>query len=67
MWIIGGHTHGNRNDVWFSADGGNWVEAVGDPIWPIRHAPVCFTYRDKLWLIGGFGDTLYNDVWSYQR
>ena len=41
MWIIGGHTHGNRNDVWFSSDGANWVEAKGDPIWPIRHAPVC--------------------------
>ena len=67
MWIIGGHHNGNRNDVWFSPDGAHWTEAVGDPIWPIRHAPVCLTYRDKLWVIGGFGDTLYNDVWSYQR
>lgn len=72
MWVLAGGTGysvdytGNRNDVWYSSDGVHWTELTPeDDMWAIRHAPFTVVHDDGLWVMGGYGQTLYDDVWVY--
>ena len=62
--MLGGSHYGNRRDVWHSTDGADWVRD-GEAAWSVRHEPGALVFEDRIWIIGGFGKTLYNDVWSY--
>lgn len=74
IWVLAGFTAAdgstymsNRNDVWCSEDGVNWTQAEPtDAIWAIRHEPTTIVHDDKIFLMGGFGQELYEDVWVYQ-
>jgi hypothetical protein len=74
IWVAGGVHYGackpyNRNDVWTSRDGENWVEADRHAPWAERHAVALFSFKDRLWVAGGCGeqenryDIVYNDIW----
>jgi hypothetical protein len=69
MWVIAGAGTDwpwNRNDVWFSSDGVNWQQQdPSDVPWPVRHESMCLVFNDSLWMMGGYGGVLYNDVWTY--
>lgn len=76
LWLIGGissvaESNGafimNRvNDIWSSADGINWVRELASAPFTARTNHQVVVFKDKLFLIGGFGDDLKskNDVWS---
>ena len=68
LWVLGGHrgiadhreevaTDGNRNDVWYSADGKNWDQLPGTP-WSLRHACGVYVHRDALFLAAGSAITI---------
>jgi hypothetical protein len=76
LWVVGGamETTGfglqSHNDVWFSDDGIQWSK-VAQGIFPRRTGARMISYRDKLWLAGGFcyfdidyGPIYLNDVWQ---
>lgn len=55
---------GNLSDIWLSDDGKVWHEVFNEnPIIPIRHESSIFATSDKVYILGGFGLKLYNDVW----
>lgn len=61
MWVLEGFDgelsapeQGNRNDVWYSADGVNWYELPNTP-WQARHAASVFVHAGALWMVGGIG------------
>lgn len=59
-----GRAFGNLNDVWASRDGRSWHKvSVADPFSP-RHAVPALGASGSVLFIGGFGEELYNDVWS---
>jgi hypothetical protein len=64
MWVLEGWNEGNRNDVWYSADGIEWHELPGTP-WPPRHAASVFVHDDALWLVAG--NNMTSDVWKLVR
>ncbi len=68
LWVLGGHrgvadhpaeiaTDGNRNDVWFSADGEHWEELTKTP-WSLRHACAVHVHQDALFLAAGSAVTI---------
>ena len=74
MWVVGGVHYGagkpyNRNDVWSSRDGEHWVEADRHAPWTERHGVALFSFKDRLWVVGGCGeegdryDIVHSDVW----
>ena len=77
MWVLGG---GNfrprqhaRNDVWCSEDGINWTRATGAAPWAPRLWFSSVTYRDRMWILGGWPEEAtprrplnLRDVW-YSR
>ena len=65
LWIIGGVDSNFRNDVWYSLDGENWLEATSSAAFAVRRSHTTVVFDNKMWVIGGFtyGGTL-NDVWS---
>jgi len=65
LWVLEGFAGGeNRNDVWFSPDGGTWTELEDTP-WPPRHAASVFVHRDALWMVAG--NNMTSDVWRLTR
>lgn len=82
LWVIGGGTTGAAgtseyyNDVWFSENGKDWVEAVADTAasssqhFTQRAEHTSVVFDDKLWVIGGkgvdsTGNLMYfKNVWS---
>ena len=66
MWIIAGKHDGcNLNDVWFSRDGKNWQQMKSGCPWPVRHAPACLVFKNRLWVLGGYDNKgMHNDVWA---
>ena len=63
LWVLGGHrgiadlpeevaTEGNRNDVWYSADGEHWEELPGTP-WSARHACGVQVHKGSLYVAAG--------------
>ncbi|MFC1724395.1 kelch repeat-containing protein [candidate division KSB1 bacterium] len=73
MWLTGGCEEGglkgNKNDVWYSNDGINWMEAVSKADFAVRHLPGFFEYDKKLWITAGVSDRINgidqikNDLW----
>jgi len=66
IWLLGGKdSHGEKDDVWYSADGIEWIEAeTSAESWPPRASHASVVYDDKIWVMAGSqGSTLYNDVW----
>ena len=68
LWVLGGHrgiadhpsevaTEGNRNDVWYSEDGGRWQELPDTP-WSPRHACAVHVHGDALYLVAGSAVTI---------
>lgn len=72
LWLIGGgyatyQPFKGYRDVWSSADGVHWEEATDQAPWLGRVWTSCATYRDRLWLVGGFRAqptwNNFDDVW----
>ncbi|MDD2715235.1 MAG: Ig-like domain-containing protein [Candidatus Wallbacteria bacterium] len=68
MWVIGGYCYGEGgayyNDVWYSTDGANWVQATDNAAFSPRCAQTSFVYDDKMWVIGGCDESnCFNDIW----
>lgn len=68
LWVLGGHrgvadhaaeigTDGNRNDVWYSADGEHWQKLPLTP-WSSRHACAIHVHDDALFLAAGNAVTI---------
>ena len=64
MWVLEGSYKGNRNDVWYSDNGVDWIELPNTP-WEPRHASSIFIYDNSLWIIAG--NNLESDVWRLNR
>ena len=65
MWVMEGYDGtGNRQDVWYSADGVTWGELRDTP-WSPRHAASVFVFRDALWMVAG--NNFERDVWKLIR
>jgi N-acetylneuraminic acid mutarotase len=78
LWVLGGWGKrekggdGNLNDVWSSADGARWKKSAGRIPWAPRNHQSAVVYGDKLWVLGGWGETgqagaqegNLNDVWA---
>ena len=68
IYLLGGITTNTNvlNDIWRSLDGGlTWQEVTPDSsFWQRRENHQAFSYRDKIWVIGGSNtNTVYGDVW----
>lgn len=73
LWLLGGWNPYDTtllpgytlNEVWSSVDGANWVLDTVAP-WDPRHTSGWLVYDNKMWVIGGDGNSGYliNDVWS---
>ena len=65
LWVLEGYDgSGNRNDVWYSADGEDWHELPDTP-WAPRHAASVCVHRGALWVIAG--NNMESDVWKLER
>jgi hypothetical protein len=66
LWVLEGYNvdGGNRNDVWYSADGTDWYEVPATP-WKPRHAASVFVFDDALWMVAG--NNMESDVWKLVR
>ncbi len=66
MWVIGGFDGGSgnslTNDVWYSSDGANWIQATGNAGFYSRSQHCSVVYDNKIWVIGGSG-YLPQEVW----
>lgn len=75
IWVMGGGVrtpdeHANfKNDVWCSEDGIHWEEVVSHADWEPRIWFSSVVYRDRMWVLGGFGlkDNHYEDFKSYHN
>jgi hypothetical protein len=68
MWVLGGaqsDTWGTLfNDVWYSEDGEQWIQATANAPWCPRAGHAAVVYQDKIWVLGGWAENeLKNDVW----
>jgi len=68
MWVIGGYTYSGgpvyMNDVWYSTDGVNWIQATAFDTFPARYSHTSVVYDNKMWVIGGYSKGFYrNDAW----
>jgi Kelch motif len=61
-----GRVYGNLNDAWASRDGRSWKPVLVDYPFAPRHAVSALALSDYVFFIGGFGEELYNDVWTFQ-
>lgn len=68
MWMMGGFQSEpkfvNLNDVWWSDDGEQWHELKTADVWSPRHEISPYVLNGKLWVVGGNGWPLLNDVWQ---
>jgi hypothetical protein len=69
LWMIGGGSwrpdHIERNDVWYTEDGVHWKQATASAAWAPRIWFGAATYRNHLWMFGGWARNTgnCNDVW----
>jgi hypothetical protein len=60
-------TYHARNDVWSSADGVTWRRETAAAPWAPRLWFAAATYRDRMWVLGGWSNhpsTDWGDVWT---
>jgi hypothetical protein len=70
IWVLGGGNYvpeyQAHHDVWYSEDGIHWEEATGNAPWHPRLWFSALTYRDHLWVLGGWSNEPsrnWGDVW----
>ncbi len=67
MWILAGFNNAAKNDVWSSSDGASWIENTQNSTESVkftpRSAPAAAVFKNRMWVIGGFGAGYKNDVW----
>lgn len=51
-------------EVWNTTDGIEWEHISDDAEYPDRYGKSIFEFQNKLWLIGGWNKTHFNDVWN---
>jgi hypothetical protein len=69
LWLFGGETGVDEhrapddyvNDVWSSTDGLQWTKVMDNAPWAVRGNPKVIVFQDRLWLIGGQGQS---DIWN---
>lgn len=73
IWVMGGGNYVPKyhgvNDVWSSADGVTWERAIEHAPWNSRLWFSAVTYRDHMWVLGGWSNNPsknWGDVW-YSR
>lgn len=54
----------NLNDVWYSKDGIQWSALVGNQSFSPRHESSTLVFKNRLYILGGFGVDLYNDTYT---
>ena len=66
LWVLEGYSKesGNRNDVWFSDNGRDWLELPNTP-WKERHAAGVFAFKNSLWIVTG--NNMESDVWKLEK
>ncbi len=66
IWVIGGsdENYNQRNDVWSSSNGVEWIEATSNAAFSSRASHSVLTFDNKIWVIGGYSMGNKNDVWS---
>jgi len=81
MWVIGGsYSYQDvwnhipyiatvyHDDIWYSADGVTWTEAIDPAAFGKRYGHTSLVYYDKMWVISGYSNSgshydYTNDVW----
>ncbi len=72
MWVIGGglYNHGypfktaaDYADVWASSDGKTWRQTTPAAPWPGRHFHCSVVYDGKMWVIAGYHQRNFNELW----
>jgi hypothetical protein len=70
MWIVGGYNialagTGNEilKDIWYSTTGTAWTQATAAAPFSRRMGFGLEVFDGKMWMFGGYSDTLKNDVW----
>ncbi|WP_273568772.1 Kelch repeat-containing protein [Maribacter halichondriae] len=73
IWVIGGQTGFETitknsahlaNDVWYSENGSDWVQATSAAQFSARTRHTVTVFNDTLWLIGGITESgRKNDIW----
>jgi hypothetical protein len=58
-----GRIYGNLNEIWSSSDGVFWKKEASPVEFQGRHAPGAVGVGDKIFVFGGFGKDIFNDVW----
>ena len=66
MWVLGGYKRLSGtgsdtrssfyNDVWYSSNGSNWIQATSSANWSERWGLKCLVFEDKIWVLGGQAD-----------
>lgn len=69
IWVIGGIFNmgpaSTTAQTWYSFDGVTWTKASDNaPNATGRFGHTCVVFASKIWLIGGTGSSVQNDVWS---
>ena len=69
MYVLGGNDGGNKNDVWWSADGESWNREPANAGWPKRSDHQAVVHNGRLYILGGGNGSfqngsIRNDVWS---
>ena len=57
IWLLGGSLSSGSgeelNDIWYSSDGMDWIQATDAAPWPVRQGHNSFVYDDNLWVLAG--------------
>jgi hypothetical protein len=69
LWLFGGETSVDEqrapdkfiNDIWSSSDGIRWTKVMDEAPWRVRGNPKLIVFKEKLWLVGGQGQS---DIWN---
>ena len=66
MWLLGGYTPIQTNDIWSSSDGIHWTLEKDHAEWPERNCFGLASYKNRIYIVGGAsaGGGNFNDVWS---
>lgn len=69
LWILGGAEDEEQedclNDIWFSDDGLDWVQAPAGTVWTARTWHSSVTFNERMWIFGGQSSngSLLADIW----
>jgi leucine-zipper-like transcriptional regulator 1 len=72
IWVMGGRSNMDGwwetqfNDVWYSTDGTNWMQATSSAGWSKRYGLASVSWDGKIWVMGGSRLFRNNEVWFSQ-